>query len=162
MNDSQMLWHYTIGQHYQRIVADNAILPSSAYLEPAKCPVVWFSRNPIWEPAAVRALVTDDGSLQPLTMEELGQQAGGLYRIGVAKETAPHNWDDFLRLSGMSRDNITRLRRVAKYRGANLKDWFASFEPIDRSKWLIAEVWWNHAWSQGQPAPSNEIIVSAT
>ncbi len=161
MSAAPLLWHYTIGHFFQRILNEKTIRPSSTYIEPAKFPVVWFSRNPVWEPAAMRSLITDDGSVQPLTMEELGQHAGGLYRIGVAKATAPHSWDDFVRLSGLSRDSISRLRRSAKARGANLKDWFASFEPIEASQWQIVEVWLNHAWTNTNPVPTKEIIVSA-
>ena len=160
MSATPTLWHYTFGQHYQRILAEKAIRPSSAYIEPAKFPVVWFSRNRIWEPAAMRSLITEDGDLKPLTMEELGQQAGGLFRIGVAKETAPHNWDDFVRLSGLPKDVIIGLRKVAKSRVANLKDWFASFEPVDQSKWLLVEVWQNKAWTHGGPGSAKDIIVS--
>ena len=159
MSATPMLWHYTIGQHYQRILAEKTIRPSTAYIEPASCPVVWFSRNQVFEPAATRGLITDDGSVEPLTMDELAVHAAGLYRIGVARETAPHNWDDYVRLSGLPRDVIIGLRKLAKNKGASLKDWFASFDPVDHTKWLVVEAWQNHTWTHGGPGAASNIIV---
>ncbi len=87
---------------------------------------------------------------------------------GVLLDLTPPEEDAFFHpflqlhgLSGLSRDSISRLRRSAKARGANLKDWFASFEPIEASQWQIVEVWLNHAWTNTNPVPTKEIIVSA-
>lgn len=146
MSTTSLLWHYTIGLNYRLILADRAIKPSAAYTAAKKWPVVWFSRNQVWESAATKGIETDDGTWQQLTQEELGKVAGGLYRIGVAPETAPHHWDDFVRLSGIAREFALGLRKAAKARGANHKDWFASFDPVDQTKWLAVDVWENCQW----------------
>jgi hypothetical protein len=146
MNTTDLLWHYTFGQHYQQILADQALKPSAAYLGKDACPVVWFSRNQVWESAATKGLVTDEGTVQNLTMDELRQHGGGLYRFGVARATAPHNWDDFTHKSGMSHDTLAELRRIAKSKSASLKEWFASFDPVVRSQWLAVEIFANNQW----------------
>jgi hypothetical protein len=162
MNTTSMLWHYTFGHNYQRILADQAIKPMATYVAMEACPVVWFSRNQIWEAAATKGLVKDDGTVTNFTMEELGQHGGGLYRIGVAQETAPHNWDDFVRIGGIARDVVTELRRIAKKSNASRKDWFASFEPVKQSKWLALEVLVNHKWVSAAYGESGAFIIHAT
>ena len=162
MNATLMLWHYTFGQNFQRIVSDKAIKPSNAYLGTDAPAVVWFSRNQIWDSAATKSLVGDDGTVQNLTMEELRQHGGGLYRIGVAHETAPHNWDAFVQKSGISHDTAVELRRVAKKNGASLKEWFASFDPVEQSKWLAVELMDNHKWINAIQGPATSFNVQAT
>jgi hypothetical protein len=154
MDTTSLLWHYTIGNSLRRILGDKAIKPSAAYVSKEAKPVVWFSRNQVWDSGATKGLVTEEGGVQPLTMEELRVHGGGLYRIGVARETAPHNFDEFVRLSGISRAMASELRHIAKNKGASLKEWFASFDPVEQSKWLTLETWENHQWvnsGQGQP-----------
>src|ERR1022692_422884 len=124
MSTKSLLWHYTIGQNYRLILADKAIKPSVAYTAFKKWPVVWFSRNQVWEAEATKGMESADGTWQQLTQAELGEVGGGLYRIGVAPETAPHDWDHFVRMSGIVREIALGLRRVAKAKGANHKDWF--------------------------------------
>ena len=162
MNATSLLWHYTFGHNFQRILADQTIKPSTAYAVKEARPVVWFSRNQIWEAAATKGLVTDDGTVQNFTMEELREHGGGLYRFGVAPESAPHNWDDFERLSGSSREVIAELRRIAKIRNSSRKDWFASFEPVDQSKWLAVEVMDNHKWVSAIYHQPSSITIHAT
>lgn len=162
MNTLPLLWHYTYGQNLQSIVADKLIKPSAKYVVKEAAPVVWFSRNQLWESAATKALIGDDGNVQNLTMEELRLHGGGLYRIGVARGSAPHNWDEFVTKSGISREIVAELRRLAKDKGASLKEWFASFEAVDQGKWLAIEVMDNHKWIsaiQGQPT---SFVVQAT
>jgi hypothetical protein len=152
--DTSLLWHYTFGHLFQKIVADQAIVPSAAYTHRKATPVVWFSRNQVWESAALKSLTTDDGQVQALTLEEFRQHGGGLYRIGVERGTAPNNWDAFVQKSEVSRDTVLELRHLAKGKGASLKDWFASFEPVPQSKWLAVEILDNHQWIPtlyGQP-----------
>jgi hypothetical protein len=155
MSTTSLLWHYTIGQNFQLIVADKTIKLSSAYSGTNDWPVVWFSRNQVWESATTKGMEMPDGTWQQLTNEELQEKAGGLYRIGVARETAPHNWDDFVRLSGISHAIAAGLRRTAKEKNASHKDWFASFDPVDQAKWLAAEVWENHQWVSVAHSESN-------
>jgi hypothetical protein len=159
MTTPSFLWHYTYGQNLQKIVADKSIKPSSKYVGKDAPPIVWFSRNPVWDSAATKGLITDEGTVQNLTMEELRQHGGGLYRIKVAKETAPHNWDDFVKKSGLAHDIIAELRRLAKDKGASLKEWFASFEPVNQEKWLAIEVMDNHKWISAIQGPQTNFVV---
>jgi hypothetical protein len=162
MNTTPMLWHYTFGHNYERIRADQAIKPMATYVAKEACPVVWFSRNQVWEATATKGLSTEDGMVTNCSMEELAQHGGGLYRIGVAQETAPHNWDDFVRIGKISREVALELRRFAKLRNSNRKDWFVSFEPVVQDKWVAVEVLDNHTWVTAIYRQAPSIIIHAT
>ena len=146
MSTTSLLWHYTIGQDYRRIVAAKLLKPSAAYSGTDQWPVVWFSRNQVWESSSTKILTNPDGTEQVLTLEELDAVGGGLFRFGVAKETAPYGWDEFVKKSGMPREIAAGLRRLAKEKGSNIKYWFASFDAVDQTKWLAIEVSENHKW----------------
>jgi hypothetical protein len=157
MSTTSLLWHYTIGQNYRLILAHKAIKPSAAYTGTKDWPVVWFSRNQVWESSATKGLEKPDGTWQLLTLDELREVGGGLYRIGVAREAAPHNWDDFVRTSGIAAQIAADLKRAAKEKGASHKDWFASFDPVDSLQWLAVEVWENHQWISVENSKANQV-----
>jgi hypothetical protein len=157
MSTTLLLWHYTIGQNYRLILAHKAIKPSSAYTGTKEWPVVWFSRNQVWESSATKGLEKPDGTWQQLTLDELRDVGGGLYRIGVAREAAPHNWDDFVRASGIATQVAADLKRAAKQKGASHKDWFASFDPVDSLQWLAVEAWEDHQWISVENRQANQV-----
>ncbi len=152
-----LLWHYTIGQNYRLILADKAIKPSAAYTGTKNWPAIWFSRNQVWESSATKGLDQPDGTWKPLTLEELREVGGGLYRIGVAKETAPLTWDDFVRISGIAAQIAADLKRSAKERGATHKDWFASLVPVHSLQWLAVEVWENNQWVSVENSQASQV-----
>jgi hypothetical protein len=76
----------------------------------------------------------------------------GLGRIGVAEETAPHNWEAFCRLSGASRKTINGLRKGAIEMGGRPSEWFVSFEAVPAAMWLSVEWWDGVAWVPLLPA----------
>lgn len=156
MSTTPLLWHYTIGQNYKLILADKMIKPSSAYTGTNEFPVIWFSRNQVWDSSATKGIDQPDGAWKQLTLEELREVGGGLFRIGVARETAPHNWDEFVRLSGMPRDRALGMRKVAKDKGASHKDWFVSFDPVERAKWVTVGLWENNQWVNVENSQANQ------
>ena len=160
MSTTSLLWHYTIGQNYRLILADKAIKPSPAYSGTKDGAVVWFSRNQVWDSSTIKGVDEPDGTWRKLTTEELEKVGGGLYRIGVAREAAPHDWDDFVHLSGIARFIAADLRRTAKDRGASHKDWFVSFDPVPQAQWLAAEVWENHQWISVEKSQANQVVRS--
>jgi hypothetical protein len=69
-----------------------------------------------------------------------------LARIGVAAETAPHDWQAFKRLSGIPANEAGGLYAVAVGRCARPGEWYVIFEPVPRERWLAIEVWDGSAW----------------
>jgi hypothetical protein len=142
-----MLWHYTIW--LDEILDDGVLKPSTQYLADARQWAVWFSKNPQWE-ATVKKTHPLTG--RDMTFTELSEV--GLARIGVAVETAPVGWQEYQRLTGMTRPEARMLEKAGRAWGANPKDWFVSFDPVPQDRWLAVEVWRNHRWCPHVYAPA--------
>jgi len=139
-----IVWHYTTGVVLPRILADGEIKQAVAGIEPNEKPAVWFSSHPVWEPTATKGVSDDNGIRRWATREEM--LAVGLVRIGVMQETAPHNWMAYKRLSGVS-DRMAGAMRITGYdKGARISQWFVSFDPVPREKWVSIEVWNGSEW----------------
>jgi hypothetical protein len=143
---SSMLWHYTTGQKIPLIETDGLILTS-----PNTCggelQAVWFSRNPVWEKTSAKGWYNPaTGARGAMTMQDHEEFCGGLFRIGVAPQTAPHDWNAFRKMSGILPKYASGLRNIAYGCGARISDWFVSFDPVPRSKWLCLERWENGVW----------------
>jgi CheY-like chemotaxis protein len=150
----KLLWHYTVGLHIHSILADGVIRPATAYVPRDQRPVVWFSSNPNWEETANK-MIKQDGVLYALNKEETAETWGGLYRIGVLAETAPHNWENLVFLSNIPPAEARALKKVADQDGADPAEWFGTFDPVDSAKWVSVEklvdgVW--QAWSEKEPS----------
>ncbi len=144
---AETIWHYTTGQNIPLIEADGVIL-TSRYICGREREAVWFSSNPVWEKTAAKGwrdpLTGENGTFR--TMEEHVEYCGGLFRIGVSLETAPHDWNAFRRLSGILPKYANGLRQTGYRWGARISQWYVSFEPVPRSKWLSIENWVDDAW----------------
>jgi len=140
-----MLWHYTTGEKLIAILEDGLIKPTSCRIDPGERAAVWFSANQWWEPTASKTL-EHNGTLRALSMSETAYCGNGLVRFGVAAETAPVSWRQFRTLSGISPETYRNLARAGKKHGADPRQWYASFEPVPRDKWLAIEVLQNDKW----------------
>ena len=86
-----------------------------------------------------KQLGAGDGRLVELTWEQ-SARVTGLARIGVEPSTAPFNYRDFKRLSGIERGIARSLERYAKGAGADVRSWWVSFEPVPRERWMSVQV----------------------
>ena len=140
-----LLWHYTTGEKFIAIVQDGLIKPTASRIDPRERPAVWFSTNQWWEPTASKTLQSG-GKLRALNMSETAAYGKGLVRFGVAAETAPVSWRQFRMLSGVSPETYRNLVRAGKKHGADPHQWYASFEPVSKDKWLAVEVFQDGRW----------------
>lgn len=145
-----ILWHYTCGIKIQSIISDGLIKQATAHIEPGEKPVVWFSSNKLWEPTASKATMRNN-RLYRLTRDETEREASGLFRISVSKETAPHNWDDYVNLSGASSQMISLMKKNGYNQGSRISQWFFSFDPVPRSKWISFDQFVNGIWTSIDP-----------
>ncbi len=139
-------WHYTIGQKLVLILQDGLIKPATAGVPPGEKPIVWFSSNPNWEPTACKATFDENGVFSRLTMAETADLGGGLVRFAVAPETAPHDWRALKDLSGMAGWMAQHLYREGITQGARPGDWWGTFDPVPRSKWIAVQVYDSGRW----------------
>ena len=150
-----VLWHYTVVERLQRIVHGGEIRPATVGGPKRAKPAVWFSSNPVWEPTANRLWRDDiDGRTVRLSKDQTYVLGGGLARIGVAPDVAPHDWKAYRHLSGISADQAKAIYDEAVGAGSRPGEWFATFDIVPRSKWLAVEIWDNEQWtSQRMAAP---------
>jgi len=146
-------WHYTTGIHFQRIDNDGELRPIPTNgAPPEERPVIWFSTEAHWEPTASKAWRNSDGTIRTLSMTETFERGQGLWRIGVDPDvTTLHDFDDFMRLSGIPEQQARGLKRVGRDQGANPRRWFVSFEPIPRYRWAALERYDGSKWTTEAP-----------
>lgn len=140
------IWHYTTGARFGRILCDGVIKPATAYVAKGETPAVWFSMNQDWEQTANKSIGCSDGTVRRGDRADTESVGGGLVRIAVAPETAPHDWTAYRRLSGIPPHHADGLEAVARADGADPADWRASFLSVPRAKWLAVEVWMGYGW----------------
>jgi hypothetical protein len=147
-SDRRILWHYTTGLNFTGIAKSGVLRPATLHVPDGESPAVWFTASPRWEETANKAVARGPGKMpRTLSREETERVANGLYRIGVAPETAPHPWHEYQRISGARSRMIKALERIAMRDGSNPReDWFVSFRPVARRLWIAVEQWDGSAW----------------
>jgi hypothetical protein len=166
-----IVWHYTTGNALPAIVRSGKLRPSTRPGEPR---IVWCSTRQDFEPAVCKFMERRTGLadairliLPPQTTEdvarlwrivaayghvetpaEMEKRGRGLYRVGVAPETAPYDWPAIVRLSGISEFEAycVDLTDYMRANGTDRADWRGSFEPIPADLWLAVEKWDGHRW----------------
>ncbi len=141
-----ILWYYTTLNKLVEILAQGQITPSAAGVPRKEKPAVWFSANQTWDPAANLPWQDPDGSTVRLSKDQTFVMGGGLARIGIAPQTAPHDWKTFKQQSGISPKAAKEIYNTAIQGGSRPGQWFASFENVPKSKWLTIEILEGDAW----------------
>jgi len=150
----QLVWHYTTGQHAQLICADGFMRPWGWTRKAARrlwndrgaarlydrVPLLWFSRNQIYEPTARKGLATPAGVIW-LTGSQTEVYGSGLFRFGVDAAVVPLRWYDHLELNHVPR----RAARIMERQGYP-PDWLASRRPIPLSRCHAIELFYQHEW----------------
>lgn len=142
----QLLWYYTTGRKLNEIIELGEIRVGSLGTSKKEKAAVWFSANQDWDPAANEPWQAPDGAVLRLNKDQTFVMGGGLGRIGVAPEVAPHDWKAFKSLSGISSKAAKELYNSAIQAGSRPGQWFASFENVPRSKWQAIEAMEGATW----------------
>lgn len=135
-----ILWYYTTRNKLSEILAQGQIAPSASGVPRKEKPAVWFSANQAWDPAANLPWRDPDGSAVRLSKDQTFVMGGGLARIGIAPQTAPHDWKAFKQQSGISSKAAKEVYSTAIQSGSRPGQWFASFESVPKSMWLRIEI----------------------
>ncbi|HXT60968.1 MAG TPA: hypothetical protein VN699_20175 [Pirellulales bacterium] len=142
----QLIFHYTLRQHYQGMLRDGAIQPATAYAPQAKRAAVWFTSRADWDPIVNKAIVCADETRRVLNRDELHTIGLGPMRLGVSARVAPLTWHDFKRASGNPPKVSSILVDAAARCQSHPSNWFATFEPVPQSEWLAVEQWDGWRW----------------
>lgn len=139
------LYHYTTYKQLKLILSDNVLkLSEFEKKQGDRHPAVWFSANPFWEPTATKIMGTIFGQ-KPMTKEEQHKHFG-CARISIYYEKDLITWAKYKHVSGLKEDYLDRMELAGEVKGANPDDWFASFTPVKRDKWVDIEVWTGDKW----------------
>jgi hypothetical protein len=139
-------WHYTIGEYLPRIIETGLLLLSDRYIGPGERPAVWFSLRQDWEPTAAKFGLVPARRSPQAAMTAMAMRGGGLVRIGVLEATAPFDWREFRRHSGLDPKIARGLAITAKEQGADPYDWRVSFDAVPSEEWIAIELWDGRAW----------------
>lgn len=134
---SALVWHYTTGECLARILGDEKIVPATVGVEVARGerPAVWFTTRETFEPTTRKAEIRFGGARHLLTVEEMRQRAGGLFRIGIEAASAPHNWTYHARRGGVATAVARRLERNAMQDGSDPQTWRVIYGDVPASMW---------------------------
>lgn len=136
----QVLYHYTTGTVFKKILKQGAILPDKNEPDNEKeTATVTFSSNPIWENTRFRVGRLPDGQLVMLGKNLLNKFDGGLLRIVVPASMAPMDWHTMRDSCGMSRDAIKGIYDFAVSVGARTSHWFGTTETVPEDAWITVE-----------------------
>lgn len=135
----KLVYHYTIGGNFKRILASGVILPATAGVLPPERPIVWFSTNSFWQNSVVKGIPVAGGRYVDMGWAELNRYEIPPIRIGVALETAPLRWRDLREQSLMPAAIASGLVRAAKKQYAQSGEWRGTFEAVPAEKWVSVE-----------------------
>jgi hypothetical protein len=135
-----VLYHYTTGTVFKKILKQGAILPDKNEPDNEKeTATVTFSSNPVWENTRFRVGRLPDGQLVMLGKNLLNKFDGGLIRIVVPANIAPMDWHTMRDTCGMSRDAIKGIYDFAVSVGARTSHWFGTTEAVPDDVWITVE-----------------------
>ena len=135
-----VLYHYTTGNVFKKILSQGAILPDRSEPDNEKeTPTVTFSTHPVWEKTRFRVGRMPDGQLVMLSQALLKKFDGGLVRIVVPADTAKLTWHEMKESCGLSSAAIKGIYDFAISVGARTSHWYATTEPVPEDVWITVE-----------------------
>lgn len=124
---SEIIFHYTSGQHLENILESGKLKVSEWEREnKIKPPALWLSLNPDWEPTATK-IMNVGGQTVFLTKEQQHEHAG-LYRFVIPfDKSSLCSWGKYRYKSNTDFTTYLNMKRTGIEKGANPLDWYASF-----------------------------------
>lgn len=140
MNTPEVVYHYTTGNIFRRILHQGAIEPDKTEPQNEKeIATVTFSTHPEWERTRFRVGRLPDGQLILMNQKLLKEFDGGLFRIVVPASVAPLDWKAMKDKSKMSYDAIQGIYNFAISVGARTAHWYSTFERVPEEQWITVE-----------------------
>lgn len=138
-------YHYTPEFRLPEIIDSGLIklATESVYASKEKA-CAWVSTHPQWEPTATKMVSDQSGNIIRLTFKEQLEMFG-CARIQVKPRGYTH-WGKIKHLAKMDLAQAKRMELAGIELGGNPKEWFGSFEPIEKENWIKAEVFKNGVW----------------
>jgi hypothetical protein len=138
-----LLWHHLNGPKFRRVVLNGVIMPDMK-VEQGHLPCVWFGRDPFWDKR--EGDVSGDhptDSMYRAYRDSMVLPVRELGRIGVAPDTAPHDWSDYKQMIGKGRFD-TMIPPKASRKLILCRQF--SVDPVPSEKWEAVQVWQGGTW----------------
>jgi hypothetical protein len=139
-----LYYHYTTIENLQKILASGEISLATAGVEKNEKPAAWVSSNSQWENTVNKFRIIANGTISILSFEEMIKY--GIARIQIAEDKNLVHFGKFFFQSNMKKSTFNALIKSGKERGANPKEWFASFQPISQNQWKKVEIYKDDKW----------------
>tara|TARA_B100001540_G_C15442339_1_gene477237 strand:+ start:149 stop:643 length:495 start_codon:yes stop_codon:yes gene_type:complete len=136
-----LVYHYTHLQAGASIIQDEFLKVSETESKKGLKPALWFSKNELYEPTALKNY-TYKGIIN--SFKTLQEQADviGCARIGYYdNDNNLTSWKEYRNLSGLPRQDRRLIEKSYKKQGAKLSDWFCSFEDMSIDDMGFVEIW---------------------
>lgn len=149
------VFHYTTGNKLSLIADSAALTPTNVMVAPDEKAVLWFSANPLYEPTAIKLIMTSDRKAYRPTVAQLNDIVG-VFRFGLdAGDARLLSFSRLPRLAHISATDVSRMIASGLRIGATPAHWTGTLVPIAVSE-LTFEAWSDGAWN---PAPLHETIA---
>lgn len=137
---NEVLYHYTTGSLFRRMLHKGAIEPDRSEANNLKeVPSITFSSHPTWEATRFRVGKLPDGQLVMMSKKLLQKFDGGVYRIVVPASIAILDWKGMKNSLGMSQACIKGIYDFAIMVGARTRHWYATTERVSEDCWITVE-----------------------
>lgn len=150
------LWHYTAGHKLPLILESGALRPNGAKIAPNERPVVWFSAEAVYEPAAIKLVqMPGKAKLRRPSVAELHEMVG-VFRFAIDRKDARLSaWPSIHRKARISAPGVANMLRAGLEIGAKPMNWFGALEEIPLAD-LRFEAWTGQQWVAAQIGASIE------
>lgn len=119
-----LVHHYTTENHHlPLILSSGLLLPSNAGAEHEE-PLLWFSRNQVWEKTATK-MVREGTGVRLLTFHEQLAKWGCARFSLSGDDSRIMNWAEACKYAGITSTVKRKLEVVGKKRGGSPFDWCA-------------------------------------
>jgi hypothetical protein len=142
----ELIYHYTSEQHLSKILETGKLIVSEWERQnKVKPPALWLSLNPIWENTATK-LINENGKIRQLTKEEQYQSFGLIRFVIEFKKESLCSWGKYKYKSNTPVQTYEAMEKSGIEKGANPKEWYASFKNIPLSNCISCQKWNGKEW----------------
>jgi hypothetical protein len=139
------VWHYTVGTHAEKILAEGMIRPALDAGLRQRQRVTWFSSSPSYEPTARKLWGNGVGPPRQLSIDECDTLCGGLYRFALPL-AATKRWRACCAVAGISATERLELEAMGRQQGGDPANWYGVLGSVLLDDVSAVEIWNAERW----------------
>ena len=138
---SMLVYHYTDLVAGGSIIEDGYLKVSDRERQQGLKPSLWFSKQEIHEPSALKHYQNDSGISTFKTMQDQANMVGCVRFRYNDTDFNLHSWKEYGTLKGLARQTRRTMEKIHKKKGAKPSDWFCSFDYMKVEDMGSVEIW---------------------